>query len=85
MDGLEDSDGILEDSVMATRRQWSNVTAMDGMKVMDIATAMAMDGLFATLWQWTGNGDECRDGDDNGNGWLIGSAMGMNGSLVARR
>jgi hypothetical protein len=57
---------------------------MDGMKVMDIVMATTMDGLSAMLWQWMGNGDECRDGDGDSNGWLIGNATVMNGLLVAR-
>ncbi len=30
-------DGRLEDNAMATRRQWSNATDMDGAMVMDVA------------------------------------------------
>jgi hypothetical protein len=56
---------------------------MDGVKVMDVATVMAMGGLLATLQQWTGNGDEFCDGNGNGNGWLIGNTTMMNGLLVA--
>ncbi len=48
MDILLDGDGRLEDGVTATRRQ---STAMDGAKVMDVAMAMAMDGLSATQRQ----------------------------------
>jgi hypothetical protein len=31
-----DGDGRLKDNVMATQRQWSNATEMDGTTVMDI-------------------------------------------------
>ena len=76
---------MLEDGARATRRQWSNATAMDGVRVMDIATVTAMDSLSATLRQWMGNGDECCDGNGDGNGWLIGNATAMNGLLAAQR
>ncbi len=75
---------MLEDGVTAMQRRWSNATALDGVKVMDVATATAMDGLLALLRRWMGNGDECRDGNGNGNGWLIGNTTAMNGSLVAQ-
>jgi hypothetical protein len=58
---------MLEDGATAMQCQWSNTTAMDGMKVMDVAMAMAMDGLLAMLQRWTGNGDECCDGNGNSN------------------
>jgi hypothetical protein len=57
---------------------------MDGVKVMDVTTAMAMDGLSAMLRQWTGNGDECCDGNGTGNGWLIDNVMAMNRLLAAQ-
>ncbi len=56
---------------------------MDGAKVMDIATAMVMDGLLATQQQWTGNGDGRRDSDDNKR--RVGNATTMDGLLAARR
>jgi hypothetical protein len=51
MDVLSDGDGRLENGVTATQRQWSNTTAMDGVKVMDLATTQAMDGLSAMRQQ----------------------------------
>ncbi len=48
MDVLSDGDGRLEDGMTVMRRQWSNATAMDGAKVMDVPMATAMDGLLAT-------------------------------------
>jgi hypothetical protein len=47
MDVLLDGDGRLEDGVMAMQRQWSIATALVGAKVMDVATATAMNGLSA--------------------------------------
>ncbi len=41
---LSDGDGRLKDGMMETQRRWSNVTVMDGMKVMDIVMETAMDG-----------------------------------------
>ncbi len=76
---------MLEDGATATQRQWSNATVMDGVNVMDVATVTAMDGLSAMLWQWTGNDDECCDGNGDSNGWLIGNATAMNELLAARR
>jgi hypothetical protein len=102
---LSDGDGRLKDGMTETQRRWSNVTVMDGMKVMDIVMETAMDGLLAQR-----NGDEwatvmsvaiataidsllapqrrwmdCRgrDGDGrydgDGDGWLVGNAMAMDG------
>ncbi len=51
MDVLSDSDGRLEDGMAATQRHWSNATAMDGAKVIDVAIATAMDGLSVTQWR----------------------------------
>jgi hypothetical protein len=45
MDVLLDGDGRLKDGMTRTQQRWSNTIAMDGTKVMDVATAMAMDGL----------------------------------------
>jgi hypothetical protein len=56
--------------------------AMDGAKVMDVVTAMAMDGFFEMRQQWTGNGDGHHDSDDNE--WRVGNAMMMDGSLAVR-
>ncbi len=50
--------------------------------VMDVATAMAMDGLLAMQWQWTGDGDGRCDG--NGDERLVDNAMTMDGSLAAQ-
>jgi hypothetical protein len=83
MDVLSDGDGRLEDGMTVMRRQWSNATAMDGAKVMDVPMATAMDGLLATRRWWTGNGDQCRNCD--GDGWLIGTATVMDGLLAAWR
>ncbi len=55
---------------------------MDGAKVMDVVTAMAMDGFFEMRQQWTGNGDGHHDSDDNE--WRVGNAMMMDGSLAVR-
>ncbi len=75
---------MLEDSATATRQQLSNATVMDGVKVMDVATATAMDIFLATLRRWTGYSNECCDGNGDGNGWLIGNAMAMNGPSAAQ-
>jgi hypothetical protein len=57
--------------------------AMDGEKVMDVATAMAMDGLLAMQRQWTGDGDgRCNSEDDERR---VVNATTMDGSSVARR
>jgi hypothetical protein len=61
------------------------VTAMDGVKVMDVAMATAMDSLLAMLRQWMGNGDKCCDSNGNGNRWLIGNTTAMNGLLAAQQ
>ncbi len=37
---------------------------MDGVKVMDVVTAKAMDGLLAMQRQWTGDGDGRCDSDN---------------------
>jgi hypothetical protein len=56
MDGLSDGDGRLEDGATATQRRWSNVMVVNGMTVMDVATAMAMDGKWTACGQRDGNG-----------------------------
>jgi hypothetical protein len=50
--------------VSQLRRQWTAYWHRNGdgrivgsMTVMDVAMKMAMDGLSATQWQWTGEGD----------------------------
>jgi hypothetical protein len=73
MDVLLDGDGRLEDGVTVTRRQWSNATVMDGTKVMDVATATAMDGLSATQRQ------------ERATVLSVAIAMAMDSLLVLRR
>jgi hypothetical protein len=67
---------------------------MDGMKVMDDAMATVMEDLLATLRRWTGNGDECHDGNSrqwmaywqrNGNEWIVGGATVMEGLRTAQQ
>ncbi len=56
MDGLLDGDGRLEDGRTATQWQWSNTMVVDGMMVMNILTATAMDGKWMACGQRNGNG-----------------------------
>jgi hypothetical protein len=49
--------------------------------MMDVAMAMAMDGLLATQQQWTDDGDGSRDGD--GDEWHVGNATTMDELLAA--
>jgi hypothetical protein len=46
-------DQMLEDGTMATRQQWSNATAIDGMKVMEVITTATR---WTACWQHYGNG-----------------------------
>jgi hypothetical protein len=50
MGSLLDGDRRLEDSATATQRHWSNAMVVDGTTVIDVATAVAMDG------KWTADG-----------------------------
>jgi hypothetical protein len=75
---------VMECLRTAQRRRDGNGATWQQLKVMDIATATAMNDMLATLQRWTGNGDECHDGDSDGNGWLIGNVTAMNGLLASR-
>ncbi len=66
---------------MAYRHRDSNGWIVGGVMVMDLTTAVAMDGLSAMRWQWRGDGDGCCN--NNGDERRIGNGLTMDGSLAA--